>query len=375
MTSGLKLTVLIGPGVPVPVPAAVVNDLEGIEVTSDRERSAFQLTFTTSKRSPLLSTLLPAGFLDPIVTRVILIVTLGGLPLVLVDGIVTAHDVQPSNDVGKSTVSITGEDLSILMNLVEMPFMRYPAMPEVAQLNAILAKYAVLGIAPVVVPPIVTDVPTPTEEIPTHTGTDLEYIRQHAERCGYVFYVEPGAVPGTNIAYFGPDVRVPVPQPALNVNMDAHTNVESLSFSLDGLAKQIVVLTVLDPITKKIPIPVPVPEIDVFKPPLGLRPTPPARVVFPEDTSALPVTEALKRAIGIGMRSSQSVTASGSLDVTRYGRVLRSRMLVGVRGAGRAYDGLYYVDRVTHKIRRGEYKQDFQLSRDGLISRTPMVPV
>ena len=54
-----------------------------------------------------------------------------------------------------------------------------------------------------------------------------------AEKCGYVFYIEPGPMPGTNIAYFGPEIKVGVPQPALNVDMDAHTNVESLSFNFD----------------------------------------------------------------------------------------------------------------------------------------------
>ena len=38
-------------------------------------------------------------------------------------------------------------------------------------------------------------------------------------------------MPGTNIAYWGPEIKVGVPQPALNYDMDAHTNVESLSFS------------------------------------------------------------------------------------------------------------------------------------------------
>jgi hypothetical protein len=48
-------------------------------------------------------------------------------------------------------------------------------------------------------------------------------------------------------------------------------------------------------------------------------------------------------------------------------------MLVGVRGAGLAYDGLYYVNSVTHSLKRGEYKQNFSLSRDGLVSNTPVV--
>ncbi len=72
--------------------------------------------------------------------------------------------------------------------------------------------------------------------------------------------------------------------------------------------------------------------------------------------------------------ASDAITGSGSLDVVRYGRPLRSRMLVGVRGAGIAYDGLYYVNSVTDNVRRGQYKQSFSLSRDGLISPTPVVP-
>ena len=69
-----------------------------------------------------------------------------------------------------------------------------------------------------------------------------------------------------------------------------------------------------------------------------------------------------------------AVSGSGSLSVARYGSILSARDLVGVRGAGIAYDGLYYVESVTHNIKRGEYKQNFTLSRDGLISQTPVVP-
>ena len=49
-----------------------------------------------------------------------------------------------------------------------------------------------------------------------------------------MFYVDPGPVPGISIAYWGPEIKFGVPQPALNVNMDALTNVESLSFSFDA---------------------------------------------------------------------------------------------------------------------------------------------
>src|SRR5438034_654210 len=106
---------------------------------------------------------------------------------------------------------------SIQLSLLIGPGVPVPALADVV--NA-------LGIAPVAVPPIVPDMTNPLEELPSQNGTDLAYIRELAYKCAYVFYVEPGPVPGSSIAYFGPDIRIPAPQPALNVNMDALTNVE-----------------------------------------------------------------------------------------------------------------------------------------------------
>ena len=46
---------------------------------------------------------------------------------------------------------------------------------------------------------------------------------------------------------------------------------------------------------------------------------------------------------------------------------------VGAKGAGLGYDGMYYVKSVTSTVKRGEFKQSFSLSRDGLVSITPRV--
>jgi hypothetical protein len=373
MNKGFYLTLMIGPAVPVPAPQVVVDALTGVTITSGTGRSGFQLTFSVSKNSPLLRTMLPAGYFDPVVNRVIVIVVVNGMPDVLMDGIITRQELAPSSEAGQSTLTITGEDLSVMMDVVEMPFMRYPAMNEFVRVNLILAKYAIFGIIPLVIPPIMFDVPIPIEKIPAQTGTDLDYIKKLAGMHGYVFYIEPGPAPGTSLAYWGPDIRIPIPQPALNINMDAHTNVESLSFSLDGLAKKLLVLNILEPITKKIAIPIPVPNVNLLRPPLGARPTPPAKVEFPQGMSKLSPIEAAAKALAISFASSDAITANGSLNVVRYGRVLKARQLVGVRGAGVAYDGLYYVNSVTHTIKSGDYKQSFNLSRDGLISATPVV--
>lgn len=67
------------------------------------------------------------------------------------------------------------------------------------------------------------------------------------------------------------------------------------------------------------------------------------------------------------------MTATGSLDTARYGEVLRPRRLVGLRGAGDSYDGIYYVKQVKHSIRRGEYRQSFTLLREGQGSSVKVV--
>ena len=373
MFSAAHLTLLIGPlPVPIPAPLPVMEALQRVEVNSSRDRSGFQITFSMGRNSPLQLALLPAGFFDPMIVRMIIIVTFKGVPNVLMDGVITRQEVQPSNEPGQSTLTITGEDLSVLMGLIELQ-LPYPAMPEVARINAMLAKYAAFGVVPAVVPPPVINVDSPTDRYDIQHTSDLDYIKSLAGQSGYVFYVEPGPAPGTSLAYFGPEIRIPVPQPALSVNSDWDTNVESLNFSLDGLAKRQVIMYGFDPVTRKIPFAFPVPPVNPLHPPLGLRPTPPAKVVFAQETAHLKPAELAKRVFGHMRESADAISGSGSLNVASYGHVLRSRMLVGVRGAGIAYDGMYYVDSVTHSIKRGEYKQNFQLSRDGLISQTPVV--
>jgi hypothetical protein len=216
------------------------------------------------------------------------------------------------------------------------------------------------------------DVPLPTSRIPTHDGNDLEYIQKMAEELGYVFYIEPGPTPGTNIAYFGPEIKAGVPQPALNLDMDAHTNVESMNFSFDSSKGVLPVVFIQNPLTRA-PIPIPIPDINPLQPPLGLIPAPITNLKLLKDTAKLNLPRAIARGVAEAARSQDAVSATGSLNVLRYGRLLKARGLVGVRGAGVAYDGLYFVQRVTTTIGRGEIKQNFALTRNGLVSITPKV--
>ncbi len=376
MLKGVHLTLMIGPAVPVAVPQSVLDALTSVQVTTaSGQRSGFQLTFTLSTQSPLHTLFLLSGGSAIPIMRVIIVVTVNGAPEVLMDGVITNQEVSPGSEPGKATLTVTGEDLSHVMDLIDFTGVPYPAMPAEARVPLIIAKYAFLGMIPLVIPSILLDVPIPVFRIPRHQGTDLAYINQLADEVGYVFYIDPGPTPGMNTAYWGPEIKVGAPQPALSINQDlGGNNVESLNFNFDNKSKTLPVLFIHNPETK-VPIPIPVPDITPLNPPLGAVPPTPTKVEFISETAKYNPVQAAVIGLTKAAKSSEAVTSTGTLDVMRYGRVLKARKLVGVRGAGAAFDGLYYVKSVTHNIKRGEYKQSFSLSRNGLISTIPRVPV
>ncbi len=374
MYNGIRLTLMIGPAVPVPVPQEVLDALTSVQVTRNAgQSSGFQLTFTLSNRSPLHTLFLLSGGSSIPLVRVIIIATINGTPEVLMDGVMTNHEVTPGPDAGHSTLTVTGDDLSRVMDYIDFTGTLFPAMPPEARVGLIIMKYAVFGIVPMIVPSVMIDVPIPADHIPVQQGTDLCYIRQLAEDVGYVFYIEPGPRPGMNTAYWGPEIKVGTPQPALNINMDAHTNVESLNFNFNS-SRKLPVINIQNPETKAI-IKIPVPDITPLNPPLGLLPPIPKETEPIEGTAKLSPVRAALIGLAKAARMADAVSGSGSLDVLRYGHILKAGKLVGVRGAGPAFDGLYYVKSVTHTIKRGEYKQSFNLTRNGLISTVQKVPV
>jgi hypothetical protein len=372
MVKGIYLTLLMGPTVPLPVPQVALDALTSVQVTTQDEGPAgFQLSFTLSNRSPLHTLFLLTSGQQLSQMRVIIVITLNGVPNVLMDGIVTNQQIVPGGDAGHSTLTITGKDLTTLMDQGDRDGKPYADMPIESRVSMILTDYMDRGVVPLVIPPLQLDEPVSTDRIPVQQGTDLQYLTALAKRVGYVFFVDPGPAPGTSVAYWGPKVKVSSPQPALNINMDAHTNVESLSFSFEGGERTQFILYVQDQDAKTF-TKVPDPDTTLLDPPLGA--IPPLNVktqIFV--ASHLTMTEAAMWLLSKASESVDAVTGSGSLDVLRYGQILRARQLVGVRGAGPAFDGLHYVRSVTHNIKPGEYKQSFSLSRNGLLPTVPAV--
>ncbi len=381
LVDGVRLALYVGPLVPVPVPREVLDSLTSVSVTVPTNGpSVFELSFEITRRSPLYTIFLLSSGLQgsvsaslPPILRVVLVAIVNGTPETLVDGVVTKHDLTPGEG-GRSTFKVTGEDLSRVMDYLRFDGFPYPGMAPEARVLVCLAKYAFLGVIPKVIPSPLIDIPVPTSRIPLHRGTDLKYMKKLADDVGYIFSMEPGPVPGTSVGYWGPMVKAGVPQPALNIDMDAHTNVDNLSFSINTEARATPILWIEEPLTH-IPLPIPVPNLNPLTPPLGLIPLLSKRTEPVLGAAALSTPRAIMKAFAQDAQTRGGVTASGSLHVQRYGRLLRSRALVGVRGAGTAFDGLYYCESVTHSIKRGEYTQSFSLNRGEVVSITPRVPV
>jgi hypothetical protein len=378
MLKSVQLSLMIGPFVPLTPPRAVLDALAEVEVTvNDVGTSGFQLTFSIDKQSPLQILFLLSGGAPLLFMRVVLVATVNGVANVLIDGVITNNNISPGDKGSNSTLTITGEDLTALMNQSDWSGFPFPACPAEARIAILLAKYAVFGVVPLIIPSIMIDEPLPIDQIPGQQGTDLEYIRGLADRVGYVFYLDPGPAAGMSKAYWGPQIKVGPVQPALSVDMDAYTNVESLRFNFDQQQNKLPIVYIYNQ-EANLTFPIPIPPITPLNPPLGAIPPLPTNILgdlkpIRDDLSKRPIPQAIMIGLAAASQWADAVTGDGSLDVTRYGGILKARQLVGVRGAGPAFDGLYYVKSVTHKIKRGEYKQDFKLSRNGLVSTVSTV--
>ena len=380
MASELTLSLMIGMGLD-PAPRVVMEALTEVSVSigaGGSTPSGFDLKFATSKLSPITTQLLPSGYFDP-PTRVVIAATLSGSATVLMDGVITQQDVVPSDESGKSVLSLKGEDLTRMMDVIDFgSLIAYPAMPAEARVVLMLAKYLpIYGIVPLVIPSVLINVPLPNETVPQQSGTDLQYINTLAEQVGYTFYLQPGPAPGMSTAYWGPKLQMAIPflatPPPLAIDWDGSSNVESLQFSFDGFKKtQFIVWVKLPDVP--VPLPIPVPDVTPLSPPLGQKDPMPLKITPLVGLSGYNPIQAAAIALAKTADSANIISGQGTLDVLRYGSILPARTVVQVQGAGITFDGEYFVSTVTHTIKPGSYKQSFTLQRNRLIGGSALDP-
>jgi hypothetical protein len=375
LTSGLHLTLLAGRTLPVPLTLPLAERVRSVTVTeSDEERSVFSIVLDADDVPPGMGT--PFGSASPFsaFSRVVIVLTFGASPQVLFDGVVTETSLEPGAGGRGATWVVTGEDLGNLLDREERD-VEHPGLDDYPVVLTMLAPYAAQGLLPMVVPPPTMDPPLPIDRIPTQHGTDLAHLVALAERHGYVAYATPGPVPGTSFFYWGPPVRLGVPQPALAVDMGHDSNVRDLSFRTEATAPTTVSGNVMDRRTgAQTPVTAPV----TTRTPLGAVPFAAANAESIRShrlrNGSSNTMTAQARAQGVVDKAADNVSAEGTADGGRYRAVLRPRGLVGLRGAGWSHDGVWYAKRVEHTLTMGSYEVAFTLTRDGHGATTPVLP-
>jgi len=369
--SGISVSLYLGRIYPTAAPQMIAEALQNIEVThSDDGPGVFQMTFHADRAQGFTADfpLLSSPLLKP-TNRVIISVTMNGTPFVLMDGFITRQELAHSREFGASSLIVTGEDISVVMDLYESSS-EYPGMGDaaIAAWVMIQPQYSILGLIPTIIPTLSSLITLPIERVPQQNATDRQYLKELAAPHGYVFYVKPGPALMTNIAYWGPPIRFGSVQNALTVDMGPGSNVERINFQYNALAPSLLHGWVQDNETEE-----DLPLLTLFStrlPPMASEPALDFNQPFVRNRQYQDPRLGYMRGLDLAqsdtdVSTDQVVTAQGELDSLRYGSILEAPGLVDVRGSGHSYDGRYYVQSVTHTISRGVYKQAFTLTREG----------
>lgn len=221
---------------------------------------------------------------------------------------------------------------------------------------------AVYGFKPFIAdPPAGAEAPAQTAQ----RGSDHRFLRELARRRGYEFHVLGGN------AYFRPRDLASAPQKLIAVHFGDQTNCEHIEFEADGTAPTLAQLSYFDALEGRAASSqaedagLAALGTEALAARLAAAEVPPARRVarglgFNSPAQATEYTAGMLRRHGFWVR------ATGTLDGLRYGRVLRSRKTVTVKGAGPLYNGLYYVRKVQHQLASRSYSMQFELLRNAL---------
>jgi uncharacterized protein len=254
---------------------------------------------------------------------------------VVIDGYIAEVAVETNPDEGNVTVDIQGVDASYHMNLEDKAkIWRDKSFEDIVR--EVVESYD-----------FEADIAEPSEDAastPPHAvaqrGTDHEFLRELARRKGYEFFVQ-GAK-----AFFRPAKLDGAPQKLIAVNFGEETNCTQFRVAADGTAPTSAAIVFLDPMTGSVKEsrrdssglpPLGTDTLDTLRGAVGV----PQTLQIGRRLGCMDQARADDYATGLLRRNGWWVTASGSLNGLRYGRVLRSRKTVTVKGVGPRYNGVY----------------------------------
>jgi phage protein D len=224
---------------------------------------------------------------------------------------------------------------------------------------------------------------TPTSPVHSEDDTlvvqrasDADFVRRLARRHAYEAFFRASS-DGPPTCRFGPPDLGGSPLPDLAVQFGDDSNLVAFDASLDALRPLAVSAAQVDARSKQTATG----EADSSDlAPLGasslddLVQGPLASLVTPNVqqgrmlVAAVPtadVTELTALAQAVRDEAAWMTTASGEVNCTAYGNVLRAGRLVLVKGAGTTHSGRYYLTRVRHVFQSdGSYRQLFEARRN-----------
>ena len=115
-------------------------------------------------------------------------------------------------------------------------------------------------------PSVVPDIPIPVDKIPAQQGTDLDYVKKLADDAGYVFYIDPGPLPGMNVGVLGTadQIRHPAARAQHRTWMPGPTSSRSAS-ATSRTIRVMPIVTIQEPSSRSVPIPIPIPTGDAAR--------------------------------------------------------------------------------------------------------------
>ena len=190
--------------------------------------------------------------------------------------------------------------------------------------------------------------------------TDIKFLKERAAANGYELIFREGTI------YFGPMRLTLAPQDNIMVYAGRDTNCINFSLTDDGHLPDKVAYDIAAREGDQN-------ESEEIEPDLELLGTTPATSAdsglgdfvwrLSRSGESTP-EEAAARALAKANENAMKITATGELDGTLYGHVLRVGEPVGVDGIGQRYGGIYYIDTVNHRFDIDGYRQTFTLLRN-----------
>jgi hypothetical protein len=287
------------------------------------------------------------------------------------DGYITDVQLRLSSQPGQNFIDVSGMDTSVLMGLEEK-IATWPDMSDSDIVEAILANYGDI------IPQVDSTSTVHSEDDTTviQRGTDIQFVRDLAQRNGLEFYFQSDDDGNIN-AYFQAPQLDGTPQPDLAIQFGDDSNLKTFAAHLSG-QRPLNVKSIQMDVDANSPNTAQVGDSSLTK--LGdsdaidLYGSTLDSLVTPNDAQAqilvlgTPTSDATElQTVAQAVRDEASwiIGANGEINSDAYQSVLRAHGLVLIKGAGTPFSGKYYVTRVVHEIKNdGSYVQKFEARRN-----------